>query len=245
MRRGRPDVANAVVGTRDPDVLPGRDRLSLRRRWQPLRLPLAADHHFRMGRPRGGGRSAEVRLAQLLPDRVEDPGRVLPRMRTHGLDSHLAQNGVVALPAEDLIREEVEVFVNPKAAAREHLVQRHSVRLVGVACQQMVLDRVRQPAGGRPVIGRHDPVGDERSIEGNHRVASTGKRIVPEASTVEDGPAQEGEDPRDEECAGPFRPLAPRGAEHQREDGKGEQQGISRTDEGKECHAESDVRKAP
>ena len=43
-------------------------------------------------------------------------------MRSHSLDSRLAEDRVVAVPTENLVGEEVEVFMNPKAPAREHLV---------------------------------------------------------------------------------------------------------------------------
>ena len=77
--RGGPDVADAVVGTRDPDVLPGgigwpsvgaRELVAVH---LDVRPPVASAARSR--------RRAEVRLAQLLPDRVEHAGGVRARMR--------------------------------------------------------------------------------------------------------------------------------------------------------------------
>jgi len=95
---------------------------------------------------RGGGERSEVRLAGLLPDRAADTADVFPGVCLHRLDAGLALDRVVVLPAEDLVREQVEVLVDPKAAAREHFVQGDPVGLVGLPGDEMVLHRVRELA---------------------------------------------------------------------------------------------------
>ena len=105
-------------------------------------------------------------------------------MRSHPFDSGVAEHAVVGVPAEDLIREEVEILVDPEAAGREDVVERYAVRAIRVSRQQVLLHRISEPARGVSVLGRDDAVGDERTIEGDDRVAASSERVVPEAKAV-------------------------------------------------------------
>src|SRR6185503_2485392 len=116
-RRRCPRLSDAVVGPRDPHALSARDRLALGRRGQLLAFHLHVCWPFRSRRI--PGRRAEVRLAELLPDRVQHARRVRAGMLAYRLDPGLAQDRVVRVPAEDLVGEEIEVLVDPEAAAPE------------------------------------------------------------------------------------------------------------------------------
>src|SRR5439155_21088968 len=80
---------------------------------------------FRRQRP-------EIGLAQLLPDRLEDAGGICTRMLSDSFDSRLAQNGVVRIPTEYVVRQEVEVLVDAEAAAPKDLVDGYAIRLVWI-----------------------------------------------------------------------------------------------------------------
>src|SRR5438034_3311363 len=132
-------------------------------------------------------------------------------MLAYRLDAGLPQDRVIALPAEHLVREQIQVFVDAEAAAREDLADRHAVRLVGVAGHQMVLHGPGKPSRRGTVVGSDDAVADERAIERNDGVAAARQGVVAEANAVQDTPAGERQDRCSEEGGRPGDPL-PRSA---------------------------------
>src|SRR6266576_1731829 len=160
-------------------------------------------------------------------------------MLSYGFDPGAAQYGVTALPAEDLVREQVQIFVNPEAAAREHLVDSHAVGLVRVACHEMLSHSRGEPSRRRPVVGSNDAVADERTIEGDDGVAATGQCVIAEANAVQHGPRRKWEDRRNEKGARPRHALPQAVADSEREERKGNEESIPRTDECEQRDAES------
>src|SRR6266536_2895438 len=169
--------------------------------------------------------SSGRRIQRFCPAGIGSPS-VRAGMRPHRLDTGLAQHGVVAVPPEDLVGQDVEILVDAEAAAREDLVERHAVGLVRIAREQMALDRVGESARGGAVVGGHDPVRDEGAIEGDHGVAAAGERVVAEAGAVQNGPGGKWEDRRGHEGSGPRRPPPPGAGKNEREHEEGEQHGI-------------------
>ena len=114
--------------------------------------------------------SFQMPLYYMMGAAMVDTGRVLTSKKLDALvgplpvrlDPGLALGRVVAVPTEDLVREEVEILVDPEAAAREDLVERDAVGLVGVAREQVVLDRVGEPV---PMSECHRPGDEEFSVE--------------------------------------------------------------------------------
>ena len=91
-------------------------------------------------------------------------------MGADSLDTCAAEDVVVGVPAEHLVRQQVEVLVHAEAPLVEQLVERDVVRAVRLAREQVALHRVGESPRVLAVLGRDDVIGDERAVEGDDRV---------------------------------------------------------------------------
>ena len=165
----------------------------------------------------GAPRPAEERLAQLLPDGVEDAARVRAGVRSHALDAGIAEDRVVRVPAEDLVREEVEILVDAEAPAVKTSSTVTPYERYGSRVSRR-FDSVGELPRGRAVLGRDDPVDDERAVEGDDRVPAARERPLVEADAVVHGPSGEREHRGGREGARPRKPASEPAREDEREE---------------------------
>ena len=124
--RRHPDVVDAEVRPEDPQVLTLWDELPLARHGQALRGVLGLGrHHLPLSSD-----DAVVRLAQLLPDRFGHARGVGTRMGSDRFERRLAEDRVIVVPPEDLVRQRVEILVDPGAPCGVDVVERDVVLLV-------------------------------------------------------------------------------------------------------------------
>ena len=112
-------------------------------------------------------------------------------MGADALDPGSTEDVVVAVPAEHLVREEVQVLVDAEAPLLEEPVERDAVGAIRLARQQVLLHCRGETARVLSVLGRDDVVGDEGAIEGDDRVAAARETPRVEPHAVVHGPGDE------------------------------------------------------